>query len=153
MTKSNVSIAPVLAPKVKKEKISKEEKLDLVNIDKAAEKADKVSKPNIYTFDYEGLNTDQLKSKRQSARKKLESYMNKIISSSDLQKDPEYLAESIKGFKTFYAEVYILNDFSSQSVRSKVSEKEKKDLDRMFTIIQSHTGETPIEKKKDKVKK
>jgi len=144
---------------MKNQKNSETKKLENVNVSKIEEnvKADKkeksakVERTNVYAFDYKNLSTDDLKKKRQNARNKLSSFTKNIINYSDFQKDNEKLGEEIKNFTSFYKEIYLLNDFSVKSVRNKVDEKEKRDLERMFQIIQENKIEK-TEKKKEKIK-
>jgi hypothetical protein len=131
---------------------SKKEDLKNVNLSKIEKKVTdekKVSKDKIYKFDYQMLSSDNLKSKRQSARKKLQSFVNNIINYSDLQKDAEKLKEQIKLFKAFYKETYNFNNFEIGSLRTVVKDKEKLDLQRMLDIIKSDISK---EEKKDKKK-
>lgn len=136
--------------------IAKKENLSNVNVDKISkdvkkEKDVKEKKGNVYKFDYELLDTDQLKKKRQNARNKVNSFVKNIINYSDLQKDSDKLEEQIKAFKSFYKETYSLNDFSTKSIRNKIDEKERKDLERMLEIVQSNLSDKK-EKKAEKLK-
>lgn len=127
--------------------VKKSEKLKNVNVSDIKKKVQasvetkkpedvKVIKDKIYAFDYQTLSTDSLKSKRQTARKRLSAFVRDIINYSDLQKDSDKLAIKIKEFIIFYKETYVKNDFSIGSLRNKMEELEKRDLTRMLSIIQ-----------------
>jgi hypothetical protein len=118
----------------KKEISKKEKSLDSKNIQALTEEI-KEKKVNVYKFDYENLDSDSLKKKRQNARNKLNSFVRDIINFSDLQKDNDKLKEQIKSFNTFYKEIYVSNDYSIKSLRNKIEGKEKQDLERMLEII------------------
>lgn len=132
---------------------AKKENLSKVNTDKISKEIQKEKKGNVYKFDYELLDTDQLKKKRQNARNKVGSFVKNIINYSDLQKNKEELDKQVKEFKKFYKETYSLNDFSVKSLRNKVSEKEKIDLERMFVIVKKSLENKKKEFKSSEIQK
>lgn len=102
---------------------------------KEIKESEKIIKDKIYKFDYELLSTDQLKSRRQTSRKRLDSFVKNIINYKDLQKDADKLKETINNFLIFYKEIYNSNNFEIISLRSNIKGKEKEDLQRMLNII------------------
>ncbi len=117
-------------------KTNKVENLKDLNIDKISKEVIKEEKiktdSSIYKKEF------SLKSKRQSLRNKLKTYSDNIINYSDLQKDAIKLKETIKEFIEHYKIVYLKNDFKIESLRKKVNENEKKDLNRMLEIIKNN---------------
>lgn len=146
---------------------NKVQSLDSANVDQLAnqiieektegkQKEEIKERLSVYKFDYQNLSTDQLKKKRQNARNKINSFCRNIINYSDLQKDSEKLKTEIENFKSFYKETYVINNFKVESLRKRIDEKERKDLQRMLDIIQEQMSENvnvKTEKKKtEKVK-
>lgn len=105
----------------------------------------KVQTEKQYLYKYpESWSKNDIQSKegkqfRSKARKSLQRFCNNIFVYADFlnkennQKNKDTLIEEINRFKAFYAEFYLINDYSTSSLTS--SEDNKKDVELMLNII------------------
>ena len=91
------------------------------------EKAKNVNEKHfIYKFERENLSSQKAQSKRTKIRKQISDKIDNVIFYFN-EKNEEKLKESIKDFKDFYLETYILNDYSINSIYANHVEQIKKD--------------------------
>jgi len=115
--------------------------LDFKNLLNATSKikVEKVKNVNekhfIYKFERENLDSQKAQSKRTKIRKQIANKIDNILFYFNEKNEIE-VKKSIKDFKAFYLETYILNDYSLNSIYANHVEQIKKDkLKLVFDII------------------
>lgn len=106
--------------------------LDFVNIQNQlknvnVEKAKNVNEQHfIYKFERDNLDSQKAQSKRTKIRKQINKKIDNILFYFK-EKNEKDLKLSVKDFKEFYLETYILNDYSINSIYANHVDKDKKD--------------------------
>ncbi len=115
--------------------------LDFLNLETSLKNVNVTKSKNvnerhfIYKFERDGLDSQKAQSKRTKIRKQINSKIDNIIFYAK-EKDKDNLEKSVKEFKEFYLETYILNDYSLNSIYANHVEQIKKDkLSLAFKII------------------
>lgn len=124
---------------------AKETNLQKINLDKFADslekfegKEKKSKETSIYkypeSFPKEDVNSEKGKNWRNQKRGKIKRFVNNILLYAK-HKRMEDLQKEISEFKTFYAETYILNDYSGKSISNSNKEKEVAELSIALDIV------------------